>query len=54
MKNKAQISIKRKLLKGKIFTLTKDKTGDNKIDRWLGLWLHVRDGDFRSEEVEKN
>lgn len=40
--------------KGKIFTLTKDKTGDGKIDIDDLDWQYMEsDGDFRSEEVKK-
>ncbi len=41
-------------IKGKIFTLTKDKTGDNKIDINDLDWQYMEgDGDFRSKEVKK-
>jgi hypothetical protein len=40
--------------KGKNFTLTKDKTGDGKIDIDDLDWQYMEgDGDFRSEEVKK-
>ena len=40
--------------KGKIFTLTKDKSGDGKIDIDDLDWQYMEgDGDFRSEEVKK-
>ncbi|MDE1919590.1 MAG: DNA methyltransferase [Patescibacteria group bacterium] len=39
---------------GKIFTLTRDKTGDGKVDVEDLEWSYLKgDGDFRSEEVEK-
>lgn len=45
---------KKTRIKGKIFTLTKDKTGDNKIDIDDLDWQYMQgDGDFRSEEVKK-
>lgn len=41
-------------IKGKIFTLTKDKTGDNRIDINDLDWKYMEgDGDFRSKEVKK-
>ena len=43
---------KKTRIKGKIFTLTKDKTGDNKIDIEDLDWEYMEgDGDFRSKEV---
>ena len=45
---------KKSRTKGKIFTLTKDKTGDGKIDIDDLDWQYMEgDGDFRSEEVVK-
>jgi len=45
---------KKTRIKGKIFTLTKDKTGDNKIDINDLDWKYMgEDGDFRSKEVKK-
>jgi len=45
---------KKSRTKGKIFTLTKDKTGDDKIDIDDLDWQYMEgDGDFRSEEVKK-
>jgi hypothetical protein len=39
---------------GKIFTLTKDKSGDGKIDVNDLEWSYLQgDGDFRSEEIKK-
>jgi hypothetical protein len=41
-------------IKGKIFTLTKDKTGDNRIDIDDLDWQYLEgDGDFRSKEVKR-
>lgn len=41
-------------IKGKIFTLTKDETGDGRIDLADLDWQYMEgDGDFRSEEVKK-
>jgi hypothetical protein len=45
---------KKTRIKGKIFTLTKDKTGDNKINIDDLDWEYLEgDGDFRSKEVKK-
>lgn len=45
---------KKTRMKGKIFTLTKDKTGDKKIDINDLDWKYLEgDGDFRSKEVKK-
>lgn len=39
---------------GKIFTLTHDKSGDNKIDINDLEWTYLKgDGDFRSDEIKK-
>ncbi|HAW08748.1 MAG TPA: DNA methyltransferase [Bacteroidetes bacterium] len=39
---------------GKIFTLTRDKTGNGKIDVEDLEWLYLNgDGDFRSDEIKK-
>jgi len=39
---------------GKIFTLTRDKSGDGKIDVNDLEWKYLKgDGDFRSEEIKK-
>jgi hypothetical protein len=39
---------------GKIFTLTRDKTGDGKIDVNDLEWKYLKDdGDFRSDEIKK-
>lgn len=41
-------------INGKIFTLTRDKTGDGKIDVNDLEWTYLKgDGDFRSEEIKK-
>ena len=41
-------------IKGKIFILTKDKTGDSKINIDDLYWQYMEgDGDFRSKEVKK-
>jgi hypothetical protein len=41
-------------IKGKIFTLTKDKTGDNRINIDDLDWQYMEgDGDFRSKEVKR-
>ncbi len=41
-------------IKGKIFTLTRDKSGDGKIDVNDLEWTYLKgDGDFRSEEIKK-
>lgn len=41
-------------VKGKIFTLTKDNTGDGKIDVDDLEWTYLKgDGDFRSDEIIK-
>lgn len=45
---------KKTRINGKIFTLTKDKTGDGKIDIEDFDWQYMEgDGDFRSDEVIK-
>jgi len=45
---------KKSRIKGKIFTLTKDKTGDNRVDIDDLDWQYMEgDGDFRSKEVKK-
>ena len=45
---------KKTRINGKIFTLTKDKTGDGKIDIEDLDWQYMEgDGDFRSNEVKK-
>ena len=41
-------------IKGKIFTLTQDKTGDGKVDVNDLEWTYLKgDGDFRSDEILK-
>ena len=45
---------KKSRIKGKIFTLTKDKTGDNRVDIDDLDWQYMEgDGDFRSKEIKK-
>lgn len=45
---------KKARIKGKIFTLTKDKTGDDRINIDDLDWQYMEgDGDFRSKEVKK-
>ena len=45
---------KKTRIKGKIFTLEKDKTGDGRIDLNDLDWQYMEgDGDYRSEEVRK-
>jgi len=45
---------KKTRIKGKIFTLTKDKTGDDRIDIDDLDWQYMEEnGDFRSKEVKK-
>jgi len=45
---------KKTRIKGKFFTLTKDKTGDDRINIDDLDWQYLEgDGDFRSEEVKK-
>lgn len=52
--NNSNYNIKKTKIKGKIFTLSKDKTGDNKIDINDIDWKYMEeDGDFRSKEVIK-
>lgn len=49
-----QFDASKALNNGKIFTLTKDKSGDGKIDIDDLEWSYLEgDGDFRSEEIEK-
>jgi len=45
---------KKTRIKGRIFTLTRDKTGDNRVDIDDLDWKYMEgDGDFRSKEVKK-
>lgn len=49
-----QFDEKKTITKGKIFTLTHDKTGDGKIDVEDLEWTYLKDdGDFRSKEILK-
>ena len=49
-----QFDKKKTTSKGKIFTLTSDKTGDGKINVDDLEWRYLKgDGDFRSEEIQK-
>lgn len=53
-KNDPQYDKKKTTKKGKIFTLTRDKTGDGKIDVGDLEWRYLKgDGDFRSDEIKK-
>jgi hypothetical protein len=52
--NDPKFDKKKTITNGKIFTLTKDKTGDGKIDVNDLEWAYLKgDGDFRSEEIKK-
>ena len=52
--NDPQFDTKKTIVNGKIFTLTKDKTGDGKIDVNDLEWTYLEgDGDFRSTEIKK-
>ncbi len=49
-----QFDRKKTITNGKIFTLTKDKSGDGKIDIHDLEWTYLEgDGDFRSKEIIK-
>jgi hypothetical protein len=49
-----QFDEKKTRIKGKIFTLTHDKSGDGKIDVNDLEWTYLEgDGDFRSKEIKK-
>ncbi len=53
-KSSPKFDKKKTRIKGKIFTLTKDKTGDKRIDIDDLDWQYMEgDGDFRSKEVKK-
>ncbi len=53
-KSAPQFDEKKTEIKGKIFTLTRDKTGDNKVDVEDLEWQYLKgDGDFRSKEITK-
>jgi hypothetical protein len=52
--NDPQFDQTKTIVNGKIFTLTRDKTGDGKIDVNDLEWTYLEgDGDFRSEEIKK-
>jgi hypothetical protein len=52
--NDPQFDEKKTRIKGKIFTLTQDKTGDGKLDVNDLEWNYLEgDGDFRSKEIIK-
>jgi hypothetical protein len=52
--NDPQFDKTKTIVNGKIFTLTKDKTGDGKIDVNDLEWSYLEgDGDFRSKEIKK-
>jgi len=52
--NDPQFDTLKTVSNGKIFTLTKDKTGDGKIDVNDLEWTYLEgDGDFRSTEIKK-
>lgn len=52
--NNPQFDEKKTVTNGKIFTLTHDKSGDNRIDINDLEWTYLKgDGDFKSEEIKK-
>ena len=52
--NDSQFDKKKTIVNGKIFTLSKDKTGDGKIDVNDLEWKYLEgDGDFNSKEIKK-
>lgn len=52
--NDPQFDEKKTVTNGKIFTLTHDKSGDNRIDINDLEWTYLKgDGDFRSDEIKK-
>lgn len=52
--NDPQFDEKKTVKNGKIFTLTRDKSGDGKIDVNDLEWTYLNgDGDFQSEEIKK-
>jgi hypothetical protein len=52
--NDPQFDKKKTIVNGKIFSLTKDRTGDGKIDVNDLEWTYLKgDGDFRSKEIMK-
>lgn len=53
-KNNPQYDKIKTIKNGKIFTLTRDKTGDGRIDAKDLEWKYLEgDGDFRSDEIKK-
>lgn len=49
-----QFDEKKTIINGKIFTLTRDKSGDGKIDVNDLEWTYLKgDGNFKSEEIKK-
>ena len=53
-KNDPQYDENKAIKNGKIFTLTKDKSGDGKIDVNDLTWTYLNgDGDFKSDEIKK-
>jgi len=52
--NDPQYDMTKTTIKGKIFTLTHDKTGDGKVDVNDLEWCYLEgDGDFKSKEIKK-
>lgn len=52
--NDPQFDKEKTIVNGKIFTLTRDKSGDGKIDVNDLEWTYLKgDGDFKSEEIKK-
>jgi len=52
--NAPQYDVNKSRIKGKIFTLSQDLTGDGKIDINDLKWTYLNDdGDFRSQEIQK-
>lgn len=52
--NNQHFDKKKTITNGKIFTLTKDKSGDGKIDFNDLEWTYLKgDGDFKSDEIKK-
>lgn len=52
--NDPQFDQKKTIFNGKIFTLSRDKSGDRKIDVNDLAWSYLKgDGDFRSKEIKK-
>ena len=52
--NDPQFDKEKTIVNGKIFTLTRDKSGDGKIDVNDLEWTYLKgDGDFKSDEIKK-